>query len=69
MKTASEEYKNELTKYFQTFQTRFENGLRNTSKTDPKMFWSILNRIDRSNEMEEIYINYLYEYFQGPKQL
>ena len=69
MKTASKEYKNELTKYFQSFQTRFENGSRNTSKTDTKMFWSILNRIDRSNEMEEIYIDYLYEYFKGPKQL
>ena len=48
MKTVSKEYKNELTNNFQNFQTRFENGLRNTSKTDPKMFWSILNRIDRS---------------------
>jgi hypothetical protein len=44
MKTASKEYKNELTKYFQNYQTRFENGLRNRSKTDPKQFWSILNR-------------------------
>ena len=35
MKTASKEYQNELTKKFQNFQTRFENGLRNTSTTDP----------------------------------
>jgi hypothetical protein len=38
MKTVSKEYKNELTNNFQNFQTRFENGLRNTSKTDPKKF-------------------------------
>ena len=64
MKTASKEYKNELTKYFQTFQTRFENGLRNTSKTDPKKFWGILNRIDRSSEKEKISIDNFYEYFK-----
>ena len=64
MKTASEEYKNELTKKFQNFQTRFENGLRNTSTTDPKKFQSILNRIDRSSEKKEIAIDNLYEYFK-----
>ena len=64
MKTASKEYKNELTKYFQNYQTRFENGLRNTSKTDPKQFWSIPNRIDRSSEKEKISIDNLYEYFK-----
>ena len=62
MKTVSKEYKNELTNNFQNFQTRFENGLRNTSKTDPKKFWSILNRIDRSSEKEKISIDNLYEY-------
>ena len=64
MKTVSEENKNELTKKFQNFQTRFENGLRNTSTTDPKKFWSILNRIDRSSEKKEIAIDNLYEYFK-----
>jgi hypothetical protein len=64
MKTASKEYKNELINNFQNFQTRFENGLRNTSKTDPKQFWSILNRIDRSSEKEKISIDNLYEYFK-----
>ena len=64
MKTVSEEYKNELTKKFQNFQTRFENGLRNTSKTDSKKFWSIPNRIDRSSEKGEISIDNLYEYFK-----
>ena len=57
MKTASKEYINELTKHF---QTRFENGLRNTSKTDLKKLWSILNRIDRSSEKEQISIDNLY---------
>ncbi len=64
MKTASKEYKNELTNNFQNFQTRFENRLRNTSKTDPKKFWSILNRIDRSSEKEKISIDNLHEYFK-----
>ena len=53
MKTASKEYKYELTKYF---QTRFE--------TDPKKFWIILNRIDRFNEKVKISIDNLYEYFK-----
>jgi hypothetical protein len=39
-------------------------GLRNRSKTDPKQFWSILNRIDRSSEKEKISIDNLYEYFK-----
>ena len=64
MKTANKEYKNELTKYFQNYRTIFENGLRNTSKTDPKKFWSILNRIDRSSEKEKISIDNLHEYFK-----
>jgi hypothetical protein len=38
--------------------------LRNTSKTDPKQFWSIPNRIDRSSEKEKISIDNLYEYFK-----
>jgi hypothetical protein len=33
-------------------------------KTDPKKFWSILNRIDRSSEKGEISIDNLYEYFK-----
>jgi hypothetical protein len=53
-----------ISKYFQNYQTRFENGLRNRSKTDPKQFWSILNRIDRSSEKEKISIDNLYEYFK-----
>ena len=53
-----------MTNNFQNFQTRFENGLRNTSKTDPKKFWSILNRIDRSSEKEKISIDNLHEYFK-----
>ena len=53
-----------MTKKFQNFQTRFENGLRNTSTTDPKICWSILNRIDRSSEKKEIAIDNLYEYFK-----
>ena len=61
MKTASKEYKNELTN---NFQNRFENGLRNTSKTYPKKFWSILNRIDRSGEKEKISIDNWYEFFK-----
>jgi hypothetical protein len=46
----------------------FENGLRNTSKTDPKKFWGILNRIDRSSEKEKISIDNFYTHFITAKK-
>ncbi|KAK3096812.1 hypothetical protein FSP39_003531 [Pinctada imbricata] len=52
MKQSSKDYKREINKSYSKYQFEMEKEIRNTSKTDSRQFWKILNKLNGKNESE-----------------
>ena len=66
LKAASKSYKQELSRSFATHQLKLEKELRQTSKTNTKEFWNILNKFSKKQKHDTpIPLNTLYEYFKN----
>lgn len=61
----AKEFRNAMNKSFELFQEQNATKLRQTSKSDPKEMWKILNNMNFSNKKDaNIDIDKLYEYFK-----
>ncbi|KAK3097138.1 hypothetical protein FSP39_006717 [Pinctada imbricata] len=65
MKQSSKDYKREINKSYSKYQFEMEKEIRNTSKTDSRQFWKILNKLNGKNEPEiKASLDDLFAYFK-----
>ena len=66
MKLYAKEYKRTMQESNRKFNDSFANELRQTSKSDSRKFWNILNRYNESRtDSKAISIEVLYKFFKA----
>lgn len=66
LKKKSKEYKNMINNNYSNYQKDIEDEIRKTSKSNPKPFWNILKKIDKTTKGGELdlTIDEIHEYFK-----